>query len=200
MCIYCVTAVKSDTTAANFLQLEKISRVKFLDFSERAQVAFDLYAAVGYQWLMNEVDAAEKILLSMLAKLGFEANIERDETADGPSLNIITNDGKHLIGKNGDRLEDLQYLTNRILNKHYPDAPRIHVDCDRYRAEQEERLVELAQNIAKQVAEDGKTRKLKPLNAYYRRLAHNALAEIDGIQSNSPMGSGRYKRIEVSKA
>jgi len=54
--------------------------------------------------------------------------------------------------------------------------------------------------IALQVAGDGKSRQLKPLNAYYRRLAHNTLAEIDGIVTNSPKGDSRYKRIEVSKA
>ena len=148
---------------------------------------------------MNELDAAEKILTGMLGKLGFEVEIDQEDTPDGPGLNIRSDDSKHLIGKNGDRLEDLQYLTNRILNKHYPDAPRVRVDCDRYRATQEERLIKTVQDTAKQVTEDGKSRKLKPLNAYYRRIAHNALAEIDGVQSSSPPGSGRYKRIEVSK-
>ena len=155
---------------------------------------------LGYQCYMNELEAAEKILSGMLGKLGFEAEIEHEDTPDGPGLNILSSESKHLIGKNGDRLEDLQYLTNRILNKHYPDAPRVRVDCDRYRANQEERLVKTAQDIAQQVTEDGKTRKLKPLNAYYRRIAHNALAKIDGVNSSSPPGSGRYKRIEVSKA
>ncbi|MFK7910234.1 MAG: protein jag [Akkermansiaceae bacterium] len=149
--------------------------------------------------LMNEVDAAEKILQSMLDKLGFEVEIEREETPDGPSLNIVSDEGEHLRGKNGDRLEDLQYLTNRILNKHYPDAPRIRVDSDRYRAGQEDRLIEMTRGTAEQVLTDGKPRKLKPLNAYYRRIAHNALADIEGISSISPAGSGRYKRIEVRK-
>ncbi len=149
---------------------------------------------------MNEVDAAEKILESMLGKLGFEVQIDKEDTPDGPGLNILSSESKHLIGKNGDRLEDLQYLTNRILNKHYPDAPRVRVDCDRYRASQEERLIETVQHTAMKVVEDGKPRKLKPLNAYYRRLAHNALAEVEGVKTSSPPGSGRYKRIEVTKA
>lgn len=149
---------------------------------------------------MNEVDAAEKILTSMLDKLGFEVDIEREETTDGPSLNISSGEREYLIGKGGDRLEDLQYLTNRVLNKHYPDAARVRVDCDHYRAKQEKHLIEAVQDTARQVAADGKTRRLKPLNAYYRRIAHNALKEIGGVRTSSPPGSGRYKRIEVSKA
>jgi len=149
---------------------------------------------------MKEVEAAGKILNSMLDKLGFNADLVKTEEEDGPCLNIKTDEGAHLIGKHGDRLEDLQYLTNRILVKHYPDAPRVKVDCDHYRANQEEKMLESIREIAMQVVEDGKSRKLKPLNAYYRRLAHNTLADIDGVATSSPTGNSRYKRIEVSKA
>ncbi len=148
---------------------------------------------------MNEVEAAQKILKSMLDKLGFQVELETVELEDGPCLNILTDESAHLIGKHGDRLEDLQYLTNRILNKHYPDAERVKVDCDNYRANQEKRLMETARHLAQQVLEDGKPRRLKPLNAYYRRIAHNALAEIEGVQSHSPKHSARYKRIEITK-
>tara|TARA_Y100000385_G_scaffold41016_1_gene38187 strand:- start:754 stop:1206 length:453 start_codon:yes stop_codon:yes gene_type:complete len=149
---------------------------------------------------MNDVDAAKMILESLLGKLGFEVQIEREDTPDGPGLNILSGDSKYLIGNNGDRLEDLQYLTNRILIRHYPDAPRVRVDCDRYRLSHEEDLIATVREIAMQVLEDGKQRKIKPLNAYYRRLAHNCLAEVKGVATSSPPGSGRYKRIEVTKA
>ena len=149
---------------------------------------------------MNEVEAAGKILRSMLDKLGFETEIELLEGEDGPCLNIVTGDGAHLIGKHGDRLEDLQYLTNRILTKHYPDAPRVKVDCDHYRVQQEQSMLESVRAVANQVIQDGKSRKLKPLNAYYRRLAHKVLAEIDGVVAKSPKANSRYKRIEVSKS
>ena len=148
---------------------------------------------------MNEVEAAGKILQSMLDKLGFQVDLEVSEGEDGPCLNILTDAGAQLIGKDGDRLEDLQYLTNRILSKHYPDAPRVKVDCDQYRAKKEDRLIETVQALAKQVLDDGKTRKAPPLNAYYRRLAHNALTGIEGVSTSSPRGDSRYKRIEISK-
>ena len=149
---------------------------------------------------MKELDAAEKILSSMLEKLGFQASVEQEPNEETHSLNIISEEKKILIGKGGDRLEDLQYLTNRILQKHYPKFPRVRVDCDHYRANQEHQLMESTQEIAKQVIEDGKPRKLKPLNAYYRRIAHNALLELGGVTTSSPKGNARYKRIEVQKA
>jgi spoIIIJ-associated protein len=148
---------------------------------------------------MNEIDAAGKILQTMLEKLGFDAQLEVTENEDGPCLNIVSEEAEILIGKHGDRLEDLQYLTNRILVKHFPDAPRIRVDCDHYRANKEQALLDDARDLAAQVLETGEAKKLKPLNAYYRRLAYNALSEIEGIKSSSPNGHSRYKRIQIEK-
>lgn len=149
---------------------------------------------------MNEVDAAGKILNTMLVKLGFRVGLEISENEDGPCLNILTDDSANLIGKHGDRLEDLQYLTNRILIKHYPGAPRIRVDCDHYRANQEQVLLDEARELASQVLSDGKERQLKPLNAYYRRLAYNTLSDVEGITTSSPSGNSRYKRILIEKS
>lgn len=149
---------------------------------------------------MNEVAAAEKILDTMLGKLGFQVEYEVSETEDGACLNILTDQGAHLIGKGGDRLEDLQYLMNRVLSKHFPDAARVKVDCDHYREKQEAELIEDAREQAGQVAQDGKPRKLRPLNAYYRRIAHNALAEIEGVKTSSPKGNSRYKKILIEKS
>ena len=148
---------------------------------------------------MDEVDAAGKILNTMLGKLGFECDLEVSVSDDGPCLNILSEDSAILIGNHGDRLEDLQYLTNRILIKHYPQAPRIHVDCDHYRANHQRALLDEARELAKQVADDGEARQLKPLNAYYRRLAYNALKEVDGVKATSPSDNSRYKRILIEK-
>ena len=148
---------------------------------------------------MNEIEAAEKILHTMLGKLGFDVEFQTSEQEDGPCINIVSDDSSILIGKQGDRLEDLQYLTNRILNKHYPEAPRVKVDCGFYRTKQEEKLLETARETAQMVLLDGKPRKLKPLNAYYRRLTYNTLSEIAGVAMSSPKGDIRFKSIEITK-
>ncbi|MGJ8671692.1 protein jag [Rubritalea sp.] len=145
-------------------------------------------------------DASEKILVTMLGHLGFEVGVERVESEDGLCLQIKVEDSKAIIGRNGDRLEDLQYLVNRILNKHFPDAPRVKVDCDGYRFEQEGKLVEKARELAVKVVESGKSVRTRPLNAYYRRIVHNALADQNGITTVSPSGVTRYKRIEIKPA
>lgn len=133
----------------------------------------------------------------MLGHLGFSIEVERVMSDDGLCLQIKIDDSKAVIGRNGDRLEDLQYLVNRILSKHFPDAPRVKVDCENYRQAQEAKLVEMAKLLAEKVMESGKSVRTRPLNAYYRRLVHNALASIEEIETQSPKGGDRYKRIEI---
>lgn len=146
---------------------------------------------------MTPVEASRKILDTMLGHLGFHVNIEIQETEEGPCLQILTSESKHLIGKNGERLDDLQYLVNRVLKKHFPKSPRIRVDCEHYRAIQEDKLNEEVRAAAEGVKATGKPFKMRPLNAYYRRLVHNALVDHPEVESVSPEGDDRLKRITI---
>jgi len=147
---------------------------------------------------MTTVESANKILDTMLGHLGFSANIEQQETHDGPCLQIHTGESKALIGKEGDRLDDLQYLVNRILRRHFPKAERVKVDCEHYRSIQEDHLNEEVRGIAERVKSTGKSFQMRPLNAYYRRLVYNVLVEDPEIVSHSPEGDDRLKRITIS--
>ena len=147
---------------------------------------------------MTTVESANKILDTMLGHLGFSANIEQQETHDGPCLQIHTGESKALIGKDGDRLDDLQYLVNRILRRHFPKAERVKVDCEHYRSIQEDHLNEEVRGIAERVKSTGKSFQMRPLNAYYRRLVYNVLVEDPEIVSHSPEGDDRLKRITIS--
>ena len=146
---------------------------------------------------MKPAEAANKILDTMLGHLGFTVNIEIQESEDGPCLQILTSESKFLIGKDGERLDDLQYLVNRVLKKHFPKAPRVRVDCEHYRAIQEDHLVEEVRGLAERVKASGKPLKMRPLNAYYRRLVHNAVVDIAEVESVSPGGDDRLKQITI---
>lgn len=147
---------------------------------------------------MTTVESATKILDTMLGHLGFTATIEAQETEDGPCLQIHCGDSATLIGKDGDRLDDLQYLVNRILRRHFPKAERIKVDCEHFRSIQEDHLQEEVQGIAERVKNTSKSFQMRPLNAYYRRIVHNVLADDPKIASHSPQGDDRLKRITIS--
>lgn len=156
---------------------------------------------VGFRHLnMSDAKQAEEVLDSVLSKLGFAYSIEQEESEEGTVLQIRTEQGKYLIGRSGDRLDDIQYLVNRILQKKNPEADRVRIDCENYRVEQEQKLVESVIEAADKVKESGKPVRLKPLNAYYRRIAHNAVVDDPEIESTSPGGNDRMKRITLKLA
>lgn len=147
---------------------------------------------------MTTVESASKILDTMLGHLGLAANIEVQETHDGPCLQIHSTESKTIIGHDGDRLDDLQYLVNRILRRQFPNAGRIKVDCEHFRTIREDQMAAEIREIAERVKASGKPHQLRPLNAYYRRMVHNLLIEDPEIQTHSPEGDDRLKRITIS--
>jgi spoIIIJ-associated protein len=147
---------------------------------------------------MTTVETATRILDTMLGHLGLASTIEAQETSDGPCLQIRSPDSQTIIGRDGDRLDDIQYLVNRILRRQYPKAERIKVDCEHFRSIREDQMAGEIKEIAARVKETGKAHQLRPLNAYYRRMVHNLLINDPGIITHSPEGDDRLKRITIS--
>lgn len=148
---------------------------------------------------MTPEEAAVKVLDTMLGHLGFAATIEVQEGDEGPCLQVHTAQSEHLLGREGERLDDLQYLVNRIVRRHFPKAPRIRVDCEHYRSISEDHLVEEVRGLAERVKASGKSFRMRPLNAYYRRIVHNALVDDPEVETHSPGGDDRLKRITIRK-
>ena len=80
-----------------------------------------------------------------------------------------------LIGKRGQTLDSLQYLANRVANKHQEGYVRVKLDTENYRARREETLKNLAKNIAYKVKRSRRAVSLEPMNPYERRIIHSAL-------------------------
>jgi spoIIIJ-associated protein len=146
---------------------------------------------------MEPIETAQEILDTMLGYLGFVAKIERDENHPGFGLQVITHEPKPLIGRQGERLDDIQYLVNRLLQLKIPDAPRIRIDVDHYRVSQEFRIIEEAERLAEQVARNGQPAHLPPMNSYFRRLIHHHFADHPAVKTVSPGDSARVKRITI---
>lgn len=140
---------------------------------------------------------ARRILDTMLGHLGFYTNIEDEETEEGPGLQILTDDSRLLIGRHGDRLDDIQFLLNRLLLQRHPEAPRFRVDVGHYRTQRETEMVEKITALAERVLESGKAVRLNPLNSYYRRIVHNTLKENPHVESVSEDSKDRLKRIII---
>jgi spoIIIJ-associated protein len=146
---------------------------------------------------MTPEEAAVKVLDTMLGHLGFAATVEVQEGEEGPCLQIHTAQSEHLLGREGERLDDLQYLVNRVVRRHFPKAPRIRVDCEHFRSMSEDQLVKEVLGLAERVKASGKSFRMRPLNAYYRRIVHNALVDDPEVETHSPGGDERLKRIAI---
>lgn len=150
---------------------------------------------------MNDTTAiredSHRILDTMLGHLGFYTTIEDEETAEGPGLQIVSEDSRLLIGRHGDRLDDIQFLLNRLLIQRHPDAPKIRVDVGHYRSQRETEMVEKITALAERVRGTGKAVRINPLNSYYRRIVHNALKDSPDVETVSEETRDRLKRIII---
>jgi spoIIIJ-associated protein len=133
-------------------------------------------------------------LQKLLDLLGFSATLEEHHMEDGVLLDVKTEDSGRLIGRQGQTLSDLQYLTNRLLFQSDPSAPKIMVDVSGYRAQARDALVKKAKEAAEKVRRWGDVVELEPLSAFDRRIIHQALKDDPTIETHSVEVEGTEKK------
>ena len=136
----------------------------------------------------------KETLEKLLASLGFPATVEEHNMDDGVLLDVKTEDAGRLIGRQGQTLSDLQYITNRLLFQQDPNAPKAMVDVGGYRAQARETLVKRAQDAAEKVRRWGDAVELEPMNAFDRRVVHQALKDDPDIETHSVEVDGTDKK------
>ncbi len=133
-------------------------------------------------------------LQKVLELLGFTVTVEDHRMEDGLLLDVKTDDSGRLIGRQGQTLSDLQYITNRLLFQQDPTAPKIMVDVSGYRAQAREALVKKAKDAAEKVRRWGDVVELEPLSAFDRRIVHQALKDDPNIETHSVEVEGTEKK------
>jgi len=136
----------------------------------------------------------EVTLAKVLELLGFPAEVEKHTLEDGLLLDVKTEDSGRLIGRQGQTLADLQYITNRLLFQQDPSAPKVMVDVGGYRAQARDALVRKAKEAAEKVRRWGDVVELEPLSAFDRRIIHQALKDDPGIETHSVEVEGTEKK------
>ncbi|MEM0968428.1 MAG: R3H domain-containing nucleic acid-binding protein, partial [Verrucomicrobiota bacterium] len=134
---------------------------------------------------------------NMLGYLGFVVRIEVDTSREDACLQVFTEEEELLLGPRGDRLDDIQYLVNRILLSRDESAPRIRVDVNHRRSMSEDELIEEAEGLAARVINSGRAAKLQPLNSYHRRIVHNHFKNHPEVKTWSPSDQARLKRVTI---
>ena len=156
------------------------------------------------------IKAKEKSTIDEIAKeflkdvfkamdLAVALNVTVEENEEGNTINIDI-EGENmgvLIGKRGQTLDSLQYLTSLIVNKESDDKfYRVRLDTEDYRARRQATLENLARNIAKKVKRIGKPVALEPMNPYERRIIHSAL-QNDKFCTTISEGEEPYRHVTV---
>ena len=143
-------------------------------------------------------DACEKFLVDVLKTMGMEVKLTSSIDEDGSlSIDMEGENMGILIGKRGQTLDSLQYLTNRVANKMQDGYVRVKLDTENYRERRKETLENLAKNIAHKVKRTKKSVSLEPMNPYERRIIHSAL-QSDKYVSTHSEGDEPYRRVVVT--
>jgi spoIIIJ-associated protein len=141
------------------------------------------------------MEAKPKATLEQLLKLlGFEATVEEHALDDGIFLDVQTDDSGRLIGRQGQTLSDLQYLTNRLLFQQDQSVAKVMIDVGGYRAKARDALVQKAQAAAEKVRRWGDIVELEPMTAFDRRIIYAALKDNPGIEAASVQVEGTVKK------
>jgi spoIIIJ-associated protein len=138
---------------------------------------------------------SKAILENLLKYLGFESTVDEHALEDGVLLDVKTEDSGRLIGRQGQTLADLQYITNRMLFQQDQANPKVLIDVGGYRAKAREALVQKAQAAAEKVRRWGDVVELEPMSAFDRRIIYNALKDAPGVEAASVEAEGTVKKV-----
>lgn len=144
------------------------------------------------------IKAVEDFLKNTMKAMDMEVELKTEIDQDGALC--VDMSGEHmgiLIGKRGQTLDSLQYLANRVANKHQEGYVRVKLDTENYRARREETLRHLAKNIAHKVKRNRRQVALEPMNPYERRIIHSALQSDPYVMTHSE-GEEPFRKVVIT--
>lgn len=152
-----------------------------------------------------EVDVEKKaalFLMDVLEAMGIDAIINTSLTDDNV-LEIDVEDSAEessmgvIIGKRGNTLDSLQYLTTMVINKDTTEHIRVKLDTENYRARRQDTLEKLARSLARKVRKTGHKVVLEPMNPYERRIIHYTLQNDPAVETHSE-GEEPYRKVVIT--
>lgn len=145
------------------------------------------------------LDKAAEFLHEVISSMGIPAKIDVEEDEESLRMNIVEVDERDagvLIGKRGETLDALQYLTSIVANSHTDHYVRVFLNTQGYREKREIALKNLARKMSNKALRYGRNMKLEPMNPYERRIIHSEVQKIHGVTSFSE-GSEPYRRLVI---
>lgn len=142
-------------------------------------------------------NAAREFLSSVFEAMKLDVNIDIKNSDDAMDIELS---GEHMgiiIGKRGDTLDSLQYLTSLVINSKSDDYKKVNLDTENYREKRNVALVALAERLSKKVEKTGKKYTLEPMNPYERRIIHSTLQGNEAITTFS-IGEDPYRKVVIA--
>ncbi|WP_028308794.1 RNA-binding cell elongation regulator Jag/EloR [Desulfitibacter alkalitolerans] len=146
---------------------------------------------------VDPIELAKDFLTFVTRKVKVDVQYEVENRQDHIYINIKGKNIGILIGRRGETLESLQYLTNLAVQKKVEDRIRIVLDIEGYRSRREQTLVKLANRLYEKVKKTHKSIVLEPMNPHERRIIHTALQNKNDIQTYSE-GDEPYRKVVIS--
>ncbi len=133
----------------------------------------------------------------LVAALGISATVQVDDLPDGPRLNLAGDEAELLVRHRGEPLKALQHIVDSSFGRTLPDDRRVFIDALEYRRGKDVELRQMAKLLAEKVKTSGLDQQLGPLNPYERRIVHMAVAEVQGVTTES-VGDAFSKTVLIS--
>ena len=144
-----------------------------------------------------EIAMAKKFLGDIFKSMKLDVEIEAEMTEeDVLTVNLIGENMGIVIGKRGDTLDSLQYLTSIIVNRDSEKYIKVVVDAENYREKRYNSLIALASRLADKVARTGRRHTLEPMNPYERRIIHSSLQDNENVTTRS-VGEDPYRKVVI---
>lgn len=143
-----------------------------------------------------EDNEAVTFIKNVTEQMGLDLEVSAQANDESLFIDIKGKDAGSIIGKRGQTLDSIQYLTSLVANKNKDKYTRVVVDAENYRAKREKTLQQLANRLANKVTKTKKSVKLEPMNPYERKVIHATLQGKPGIVTRSE-GEEPYRRVII---
>lgn len=144
----------------------------------------------------EQIEIAKNFTYDLIKLMGFESEISTSKKNGEIYIDIKTKNVGKLIGKNGNTLDSLQFLINKMVNKKLKYSVRLILDINRYRKRREEQLKKLASQWSETAKKKNKEITIGPFNTFERRIIHTTLKKDSLIKTES-IGNGDTKKIKI---
>lgn len=145
----------------------------------------------------SRADDAVAFITDIFNKMNIDVEIETEEKDDCIFVRIKGKDSGIIIGRRGETLDAIQYLTGLVVNKNRDDYVRVIVDIENYRQKREETLVKLAKRLADRVVRYRKNVVLEPMNPFERRIIHSSLQDNKYVETYS-IGDEPNRKVVIT--